>query len=152
MSTSIFSPFPASRTTKTGYPVLRLSTQYRMHPSIRHFPSNHFYGNRLRDGPNVLHSSPYHAPAEQLYRSVVESSWTQLNRAQVKQKSSPAASCRHLRATEGSQALPKFPPFCFYSLSHSRESRGAGWPDMRSMHVDACYLDIGPCRPIPGKC
>ena len=28
--------------------------QYRMHPSIRAFPSDYFYGGLLKDGPNVL--------------------------------------------------------------------------------------------------
>ena len=31
-----------------------LSVQYRMHPSIRAFPSNRFYGSRLVDGANAL--------------------------------------------------------------------------------------------------
>ena len=34
-----------------------LNTQYRMHPSIRLFPSLHFYGNNLIDGPNVISDS-----------------------------------------------------------------------------------------------
>ncbi|KAK9824183.1 hypothetical protein WJX72_008399 [[Myrmecia] bisecta] len=36
-----------------GCPVQQLSVQYRMHPAIREFPSNHFYGGRLEDGANV---------------------------------------------------------------------------------------------------
>ena len=30
-----------------------LNYQYRMHPEIRRFPSEHFYGGRLRDGVNI---------------------------------------------------------------------------------------------------
>ena len=33
-----------------GCPVHLLQVQYRMHPSIREFPSRHFYENRLVDG------------------------------------------------------------------------------------------------------
>lgn len=43
--------------------------QYRMHPSIREFPSTNFYGGNLKDGPNVAadtqrpwHSSPAFQP------------------------------------------------------------------------------------------
>ena len=32
----------------------KLSTQYRMLPEIREFPSDQFYGGELRDGPGVL--------------------------------------------------------------------------------------------------
>jgi hypothetical protein len=34
----------------------QLEVQYRMHPSIRRFPSNFFYGGTLRDGPNIVDS------------------------------------------------------------------------------------------------
>eukprot|EP00026_Physarum_polycephalum_P000365 Phypoly_transcript_00365.p1 GENE.Phypoly_transcript_00365~~Phypoly_transcript_00365.p1 ORF type:complete len:928 (+),score=171.75 Phypoly_transcript_00365:2260-5043(+) len=39
-----------------------LRTQYRMHPSIRQFPSQHFYEDRLEDAPSVLtgRNQPYH--------------------------------------------------------------------------------------------
>lgn len=33
-----------------GCPVKMLSVQYRMHPAIRMFPSDYFYGGRLVDG------------------------------------------------------------------------------------------------------
>ncbi len=35
---------------KAGCPVTMLSVQYRMHPCIRQFPSQHFYNNQLQDG------------------------------------------------------------------------------------------------------
>ena len=35
---------------RAGCPVTMLSVQYRMHPSIRQFPSQHFYNNQLQDG------------------------------------------------------------------------------------------------------
>lgn len=38
------------RLQKGGCPVKVLSVQYRMHPEIRMFPSNYFYGGRLEDG------------------------------------------------------------------------------------------------------
>jgi superfamily I DNA and/or RNA helicase len=38
------------RLQRSGYPVTMLSTQYRMHPEIRQFPSAYFYENRLADG------------------------------------------------------------------------------------------------------
>ena len=38
----------------SGFPVHKLSTQYRMLPEIREFPSDQFYGGELRDGPGVL--------------------------------------------------------------------------------------------------
>lgn len=37
------------RLQQAGCPVKMLSVQYRMHPSIREFPSMHFYNNRLQD-------------------------------------------------------------------------------------------------------
>jgi superfamily I DNA and/or RNA helicase len=40
-----------------------LSTQYRMHPEIRAFPSAHFYGGLLTDGEGVSRASrgaPFH--------------------------------------------------------------------------------------------
>ena len=43
------------RLQRGGCPVKVLSVQYRMHPEIRMFPSNHFYGGRLEDGW-VIHS------------------------------------------------------------------------------------------------
>ncbi len=36
------------RLQKQGCPVSLLSVQYRMHPSIRQYPSNHFYEGRLQ--------------------------------------------------------------------------------------------------------
>jgi senataxin len=38
---------------RVGHPVIMLDVQYRMHPLIREFPSNHFYDGRLVDGPNI---------------------------------------------------------------------------------------------------
>jgi len=38
-----------------GHPVLMLTTQYRMHPQIRAFPSNRFYRGLLSDGPDQMH-------------------------------------------------------------------------------------------------
>lgn len=33
--------------------VPRPRLQYRMHPTIREFPSTNFYGGNLKDGPSV---------------------------------------------------------------------------------------------------
>lgn len=46
-----------------GVPVLRLTVQYRMHPSIREFPSRLFYNDSLEDGPDALAETarPWHA-------------------------------------------------------------------------------------------
>eukprot|EP00898_Chlorokybus_atmophyticus_P002657 jgi/Chlat1/3392/Chrsp23S03726 len=41
------------RLQKAGFPVVLLSTQFRMHPAIRQFPSAHFYGGQLVDGATV---------------------------------------------------------------------------------------------------
>jgi hypothetical protein len=38
------------RLQRAGCPVRMLSVQYRMHPAIRQFPSDHFYAGRLEDG------------------------------------------------------------------------------------------------------
>jgi senataxin len=38
------------RLQRAGCPVKMLSVQYRMHPLIREFPSNYFYGGKLEDG------------------------------------------------------------------------------------------------------
>lgn len=40
-----------------------LDTQYRMHPRIREFPSLHFYGGNLKDGPDMAAATarPWHA-------------------------------------------------------------------------------------------
>ncbi len=38
------------RLQRAGCPVKMLSVQYRMHPTIREFPSNYFYNGRLEDG------------------------------------------------------------------------------------------------------
>eukprot|EP01122_Echinamoeba_exundans_P004835 TRINITY_DN15059_c0_g1_i1.p1 TRINITY_DN15059_c0_g1~~TRINITY_DN15059_c0_g1_i1.p1 ORF type:complete len:1155 (+),score=197.57 TRINITY_DN15059_c0_g1_i1:177-3467(+) len=40
-----------ARMMKNGFPTRMLTTQYRMHPDIREFPSEHFYEGRLQDGP-----------------------------------------------------------------------------------------------------
>ena len=45
---------------KAGCPVTMLSVQYRMHPFIRQFPSQHFYNNQLIDGWVTLIKSPHH--------------------------------------------------------------------------------------------
>lgn len=59
-----------SRLQTAGYPVHVLTTQYRMHPDIRAFPSDAFYAGALRDGPGMdaaaarpWHASPAFAPA-----------------------------------------------------------------------------------------
>jgi senataxin len=41
------------RLQEAGCPVLLLEVQYRMHPAIRLWPSNFFYGGRLQDGESV---------------------------------------------------------------------------------------------------
>ncbi|KAL5074592.1 hypothetical protein RYX36_013576 [Vicia faba] len=41
------------RLKQAGYPIKMLKTQYRMHPEIRSFPSEEFYGNSLEDGDGV---------------------------------------------------------------------------------------------------
>lgn len=41
------------RMQRCGYPVQMLDVQYRMHSQICDFPSQHFYGSRLRTGPAV---------------------------------------------------------------------------------------------------
>ncbi|GAB4815852.1 hypothetical protein N2152v2_002898 [Parachlorella kessleri] len=41
------------RLQRQGCPVKMLSVQYRMHPEIRQFPSEHFYGGRLLDAPSI---------------------------------------------------------------------------------------------------
>lgn len=47
------------RLQRGGCPVKMLSVQYRMHPLIREFPSNYFYGGKLIDG-SVLKDSKRH--------------------------------------------------------------------------------------------
>lgn len=42
------------RLESAGHPVVLLFVQYRMHPDIRLFPSQHFYQGRLVDHPSVL--------------------------------------------------------------------------------------------------
>ncbi|KAI3853074.1 hypothetical protein MKX03_020069 [Papaver bracteatum] len=51
-----------SRFQEAGYPVQMLKTQYRMHPEIRHFPSEEFYSNELQDGEEVKEQTirPWH--------------------------------------------------------------------------------------------
>ncbi|MCL7042633.1 hypothetical protein MKW94_021725 [Papaver nudicaule] len=51
-----------SRFEEAGYPVQMLKTQYRMHPEIRSFPSDEFYGNKLEDGEEVMEQTkrPWH--------------------------------------------------------------------------------------------
>jgi AAA domain len=39
-----------ARMLRAGLPAFLLDTQYRMHPSISAFPSQVFYGGRMRDG------------------------------------------------------------------------------------------------------
>lgn len=46
------------RLMQAGWPVKMLSVQYRMHPHIRRFPSNHFYHGNLQ----VLSSPPPSPP------------------------------------------------------------------------------------------
>lgn len=42
------------RLEEAGQPVHMLNQQYRMHPSISHFPRHVFYHGSLKDGPNVV--------------------------------------------------------------------------------------------------
>lgn len=59
------------RLEKSAHPMHTLTTQYRMHPQIREFPSIHFYKSALCDGPNVLgdpYKTAYHQHAEGLFR------------------------------------------------------------------------------------
>nr|XP_024386396.1 uncharacterized protein LOC112287553 isoform X3 [Physcomitrium patens]XP_024386398.1 uncharacterized protein LOC112287553 isoform X3 [Physcomitrium patens] len=50
------------RLQRAGYPVTMLSTQYRMHPEIRRFPSAHFYDNQLTDGlVEGSRKAPFHS-------------------------------------------------------------------------------------------
>ena len=59
------------RLQQCGVPVTVLAVQYRMHPQIRYFPSQHFYQGELTDAPSVV-STPdecfYHSPLLQPYR------------------------------------------------------------------------------------
>jgi senataxin len=48
------------RLLKAGYPVQRITTQYRMHPLIREFPSATFYGGLLKDGPMTEEQTTRH--------------------------------------------------------------------------------------------
>jgi superfamily I DNA and/or RNA helicase len=51
------------RMEEAGYPVHMLRTQYRMHPDISHFPSQHFYQNRLLNAASVQdpsHTASFH--------------------------------------------------------------------------------------------
>jgi hypothetical protein len=41
------------RLQQQGCPVNVLTVQYRMHPDIRSFPSQHFYDNKLQDAPSI---------------------------------------------------------------------------------------------------
>jgi senataxin len=51
-----------ARMMKCGYPSLTLTTQYRMHPMIREFPSKHFYDDQLIDGVDeVTRARPWHS-------------------------------------------------------------------------------------------
>merc|ERR1711933_211203 len=54
-----------SRLMKAGYPVIRLKTQYRMHPLIREFPSTAFYGGLLKDDVEIAKKTnrPWHKMA-----------------------------------------------------------------------------------------
>lgn len=51
------------RLQRKGCPVALLSVQYRMHPEIRRFPSQHFYNGKLEDAKEVcdMPSEPYHS-------------------------------------------------------------------------------------------
>ena len=45
-----------------------LSVQYRMHPSIREFPSRHFYHDRLTDGERVMQAAQLEAMSRRPYQ------------------------------------------------------------------------------------
>lgn len=46
------------RVSGNGVTTMLLDTQYRMHPSISLFPSQHFYGGRLKDGVEAAAKPP----------------------------------------------------------------------------------------------
>lgn len=50
------------RLQRQGCPVALLSVQYRMHPEIRRFPSQHFYNGKLEDAKELreMPPEPYH--------------------------------------------------------------------------------------------
>ncbi|CAM6095945.1 unnamed protein product [Calypogeia fissa] len=57
------------RLQRAGFPVTMLSTQYRMHPEIRQFPSAHFYDDLITDGEGlnaarkaIFHREPSFGP------------------------------------------------------------------------------------------
>jgi senataxin len=52
------------RLAENNVPVHLLNTQYRMHPLISEFPSQHFYDGRLLDGENVISPTYTSACAE----------------------------------------------------------------------------------------
>lgn len=61
------------RLQQAGCPVHMLQVQYRMHPSIRDFPSAHFYDSKLQDG-SVLHPRPAYLPPASRRESSSETS------------------------------------------------------------------------------
>ncbi|KAM0748942.1 hypothetical protein T439DRAFT_291165 [Meredithblackwellia eburnea MCA 4105] len=50
------------RLMENGFEPNLLSIQYRSHPQISQFPSNHFYAGKVKDGPNLLElkRAPWH--------------------------------------------------------------------------------------------
>jgi senataxin len=60
-----------TRLQKSGYPIILLDEQYRMHPEIAKFPSRHFYNNQLKTSSTVnyrTHHRSFHDDANGMFR------------------------------------------------------------------------------------
>ena len=55
-----------------GYPLLRLTLQYRMAPAISQFPSRYFYDGHLRDDASVLLDNPSREAFRRVWKIVTE--------------------------------------------------------------------------------